>query len=273
MPQLERKEQNLKRKLANTEAAAADESEEDEEVNELYFEAFIQDSGPRTPSPSFATHHQFPQLCKKKSKAASTLRKGLFSELGARGTIVPSKGLQVDLFEVSQCLSFQWQSLVPFAISPSPIVPLSIFIPSYGAGHVVNGTVSTWLAGVQLWHSDTLLSQTRKGVSKLAPASSRRLPLDPVSHNHMSALRSALNLVRRKYPGFHCEKCLRFPDSIPTKNETRWFAGPSHWIASKTSTRVRSDVGFGSGGGLGGRILPASMQNPRTIPTPVTVDP
>ncbi|KAF8172189.1 hypothetical protein K438DRAFT_1772823 [Mycena galopus ATCC 62051] len=64
---------------------------------------------------------------------------------------------------------------------------------------------------------------------------------------------SALDLVRRKYPGFHREKRLRFPDSIPAKNETRWFAGPSHWIASKTSTRS---------------FRRQCNANPRTIPTP-----
>ncbi|KAF8175675.1 hypothetical protein K438DRAFT_1770970 [Mycena galopus ATCC 62051] len=117
----------------------------------------------------------------------------------------------------------------------------STFIPSYGAGHVVNGTVSTWLAGVQLWHGDALLSRTRKGVSKLAPASSRRLPLDPVSHDHMSALRSALDLVRRKYPGFHREKRLR----------------------------VRNDVKFKSGRDWRGRSCRRQCNaNPRTIPTP-----
>ncbi|KAJ7465708.1 hypothetical protein FB451DRAFT_1138277 [Mycena latifolia] len=79
---------------------------------------------------------------------------------------------------------------------------LSIFISSYGAGRVSSGTVSTWLAGLQLWHAvnnapwagDALLSRTRKGVSKLEPPSSRRIPRDPVSFNHMSVLRAALNL-------------------------------------------------------------------------------
>ncbi|KAJ6562871.1 DNA breaking-rejoining enzyme [Mycena vulgaris] len=79
---------------------------------------------------------------------------------------------------------------------------LSIFISSYGAGHVAGGTVSTWLAGLQLWHAvnhapwhgDALLSRTRKGVSKLAPPSSRRLPRDPVTFNHMTALRASLDL-------------------------------------------------------------------------------
>ncbi|KAF8207524.1 hypothetical protein K438DRAFT_1962444 [Mycena galopus ATCC 62051] len=107
---------------------------------------------------------------------------------------------------------------------------LSIFIPSYGAGHVVNGTVSTWLAGVQLWHGDALLSLTRKGVSKLAPASSRHLPLDPVSYDHMPALRSALDLYTREerdalvresltldcFQEVYQIQCQRHPRTIPT---------------------------------------------------------
>ncbi|KAJ7081283.1 hypothetical protein C8R43DRAFT_965617 [Mycena crocata] len=79
---------------------------------------------------------------------------------------------------------------------------LSIFISSYGAGHVANGTVSTWLAGLQLWHAvnlapwhgAALLSRTRKGVYKLAPPSSRRMPRDPVLYNHMTVLRAGLDL-------------------------------------------------------------------------------
>jgi hypothetical protein len=79
---------------------------------------------------------------------------------------------------------------------------LSIFISSYGAGNVAAGTVSTWLAGLQLWHAvnnapwhgDSLLSRTRKGVSKLAPLSSHRLPRDPVSFNHMAVLRASIDL-------------------------------------------------------------------------------
>ncbi|KAJ7469431.1 hypothetical protein FB451DRAFT_1352234 [Mycena latifolia] len=79
---------------------------------------------------------------------------------------------------------------------------LSIFISSYGVGRVSSETVSTWLAGLQLWHAANntpwagyaLLSRTRKGVSKLEPPSSRRIPRDPVSFNHMSVLRAALNL-------------------------------------------------------------------------------
>lgn len=74
---------------------------------------------------------------------------------------------------------------------PASEALLSIFISSYGAGHVAPGTVSTWLAGPQLWHAvnnapwhgDALLSRTRKGVSKLAPASSHRLPRDPSPSN------------------------------------------------------------------------------------------
>ncbi|KAJ7750779.1 hypothetical protein B0H16DRAFT_1318402, partial [Mycena metata] len=85
---------------------------------------------------------------------------------------------------------------------PASEALLSIFISSYGAGNVAGGTVSTWLAGLQLWHAvnfapwfgAALLSRTRKGVSKLAPISSHRLPRDPVTFNHLTALRTSLDL-------------------------------------------------------------------------------
>ncbi|KAJ7491103.1 hypothetical protein FB451DRAFT_1023570 [Mycena latifolia] len=85
---------------------------------------------------------------------------------------------------------------------PASEATLSLFISSVGAGHVASGTVGSWLSGLQLWHQlngapwlgGEILLRTKKGVSKLAPPSSRRLPRDPVSFNHMLVLRDVLNL-------------------------------------------------------------------------------
>nr|GAT50782.1 reverse transcriptase [Mycena chlorophos] len=89
---------------------------------------------------------------------------------------------------------------------PASEALLGVFISSYGAGRVAPGTVSTWLAGLQLWHAvnfapwfgDALLSRTRKGVAKLAPSSSRKPPRDPVTINHLVVLRDALDLTNTR---------------------------------------------------------------------------
>ncbi|KAJ7716208.1 DNA breaking-rejoining enzyme [Mycena metata] len=103
---------------------------------------------------------------------------------------------------------------------PASEALLSMFIASYGAGHVASGTVSTWLAGLQLWHAvnfapwlgDTLLSRTKKGVSKMAPSSSRRPPRDPVSHNHMTALRASLDLSNTRDSAIWAVACAAWAD-------------------------------------------------------------
>ncbi|KAK6969534.1 DNA breaking-rejoining enzyme [Favolaschia claudopus] len=103
---------------------------------------------------------------------------------------------------------------------PASEALLSIFISSYGAGHVASGTVSTWLSGLQLWHAvnfapwhgAALLSRTRKGVSKLAPPSSRRPPRDPVSFNHMTALRRGLDLSNTRDSAIWAAACTAWRD-------------------------------------------------------------
>ncbi|KAK7014533.1 DNA breaking-rejoining enzyme, partial [Favolaschia claudopus] len=103
---------------------------------------------------------------------------------------------------------------------PASEALLSVFISSYGAGHVSSGTVSTWLAGLQLWHAvnfapwhgAALLSRTRKGVSKLAPPSSRRLPRDPVTFNHMVVLRAHLDLGNTRDSAIWAVACTAWRD-------------------------------------------------------------
>jgi hypothetical protein len=103
---------------------------------------------------------------------------------------------------------------------PASEALLSIFISSYGAGHVASGTVSTWLSGLQLWHTinfapwrgDALLKRTRKGVSKLAPPSTRRLPRDPVTYNHMTVLRAGLDLSNTRDSAVWATACTAWRD-------------------------------------------------------------
>ncbi|KAJ7458540.1 hypothetical protein FB451DRAFT_1182728 [Mycena latifolia] len=62
-----------------------------------------------------------------------------------------------------------------------------------GAGQVSAATVPSWVFALQLWHQfngapwhgDNIRCRTKKGVSKLALASSRRPLRDPVSFNYM----------------------------------------------------------------------------------------
>ncbi|KAJ6616619.1 hypothetical protein B0H10DRAFT_1798991, partial [Mycena sp. CBHHK59/15] len=97
---------------------------------------------------------------------------------------------------------------------------LSIFISSYSAGHVASGMVSSWLAGLQLWHAvnnapwhgGPLLTCTKKGVSKLAPPSSRHLLREPVSFNHMLALRASLDLSNTQDAAILAAACTAWRD-------------------------------------------------------------
>jgi hypothetical protein len=120
---------------------------------------------------------------------------------------------------------------------------LSIFISSYGAGHVASGTVSTWLAGLQLWHAfnnapwhgAALLSRTRKGVSKLTPPTSHRLPRDPVSFNHMLALRASLDLSNTRDVAIWAAACTAWRDCA--RLEKLLVDSPSKFTPSRHVTR------------------------------------
>ncbi|KAJ7613011.1 DNA breaking-rejoining enzyme [Roridomyces roridus] len=133
-------------------------------------------------------------------------------------------------------------SIPESARMPASEALLSMFVSSYGAGLVAAGTVSTWLSGLQLWHTvnlapwhgGTLLSRTRKGVSKLAPESSRRPPRDPVMFDHMRTLRAGLDLTNSRDSAIWAAACVAWrgcarlgevlieaPSSVSSKNVTR----------------------------------------------------
>ncbi|KAJ7201444.1 hypothetical protein C8J57DRAFT_1102930, partial [Mycena rebaudengoi] len=86
-------------------------------------------------------------------------------------------------------------------------------------GKVASGTVSSWLARLQLWHAvnlapwngAALLSRTRKGVSKLAPPSSHH-PCDPVSYSHLLVLRAALDLSNTRDAEIWAAACTAWRD-------------------------------------------------------------
>ncbi|KAJ6453351.1 DNA breaking-rejoining enzyme [Mycena sanguinolenta] len=126
---------------------------------------------------------------------------------------------------------------------PASEALLSIFISSYGAGHVASGTVSTWLAGLQLWHAvnnapwngSMLLSRTRKGVTKLVPPSSRRAPRDPVSFNHMVVLRTSLDLSNSRDIAIWAAACTAWRDC--TRLDEILINSPAQFDASRHVTR------------------------------------
>jgi hypothetical protein len=79
---------------------------------------------------------------------------------------------------------------------PASEALLCLFIATKGAGQVTEGTVASWLSGLEMWHSingypwpgSQILTRTKKGIAKLTPPECRRPPRDPVSFNHMVAL-------------------------------------------------------------------------------------
>jgi hypothetical protein len=85
---------------------------------------------------------------------------------------------------------------------PASEALLCLFIANQGAGTVSENTVTSWLTGLEMWHSingatwhgGRILKRTKRGVAKLTPPSSRKPPRDPVSLDHMKALRAHLDL-------------------------------------------------------------------------------
>ncbi|KAF8587815.1 DNA breaking-rejoining enzyme [Ramaria rubella] len=80
---------------------------------------------------------------------------------------------------------------------------LSLFITTQGAGSVAHGAMKNWIAGLELWHhvnsapwhGTALLDRVLDGSSRLAPESSSRAKCDPVTLQHIQALRDNLDLT------------------------------------------------------------------------------
>lgn len=88
---------------------------------------------------------------------------------------------------------------------PASEVLLSLFCASW-AGRISRSTVNGWLDGLRFWHifhgapwyggeSALMLSQVKKGVSKMVPETSKRPPRPPVTIAHMHALFKGLDLT------------------------------------------------------------------------------
>jgi hypothetical protein len=89
---------------------------------------------------------------------------------------------------------------------PASEALLCLFIANQGARTVSDHTITSWLMGLEMWHSingatwhgGQILKRTKCGVAKLTPPSSRKPPRDPVSLDHMRALRAHLDLTNTR---------------------------------------------------------------------------
>ena len=80
---------------------------------------------------------------------------------------------------------------------------LYIFITTHGASKVGNGTLTSLLIGLKLWHTingapwlgRARLSRTVKGTASFAPPSSTQPPRLPVTIDHLCTLKSNLQLL------------------------------------------------------------------------------
>jgi hypothetical protein len=85
---------------------------------------------------------------------------------------------------------------------PASEALLCLFIFPEGTGRVTESTVTSWLSGLEMWHSingaswngNHILTHTKKGIAKLTPPKCQCPPRDPVSFDHMIALWKGLNL-------------------------------------------------------------------------------
>jgi hypothetical protein len=91
---------------------------------------------------------------------------------------------------------------------------LAVFISSYGVVIRNSRLLACWLSALACMHSGmvVLLSRTKKGVGKLVPPSSRRPPRDPVSFNHMTILRGALDLSNMRDAAIWTAACTVWRD-------------------------------------------------------------
>src|ERR1700722_4153373 len=80
---------------------------------------------------------------------------------------------------------------------------LLVLFAADAAGQISASTLNTWLAGLHFWHiingavwnGGERLTQIKKGVRKLTPATSKRKKRPPVTIEHIYALRKGLDLT------------------------------------------------------------------------------
>jgi len=79
---------------------------------------------------------------------------------------------------------------------------LTTFITTRGASSVASGAMKSWILGLELWHiingapwyGSRLLKRAREGVAHVAPKKSHMPRRDPVTLQHLQALRKHLDL-------------------------------------------------------------------------------
>jgi hypothetical protein len=116
---------------------------------------------------------------------------------------------------------------------PASEALLCLFIANQGAGSVSENTISSWLSSLKMWHSingapwhgGRILKCTKRGVAKLTPPSSRKPPRDPVSLEHMLALRQHLDLSNTRDCAIWAAACTAWRGI--TRYELRFVFHPS----------------------------------------------
>lgn len=86
------------------------------------------------------------------------------------------------------------------------------------AGRVSSSALNNWFAGLHFWHTvngagwngGDMLTQTRKGVQKLVPISSKRAKRPPVTIEHMYALKAGLDLSNSFDASVWAVACIAF---------------------------------------------------------------
>jgi hypothetical protein len=108
-------------------------------------------------------------------------------------------------------------------IDESDRMPASEFLLAMfaadAAGRVSSSAVDTWFSGLRFWHvvngaewhgSGLMVTQMRKGVRKLVPASARRRKRPPVTIEHMYVLRKGLDLTNSFDAAVWAVACIAF---------------------------------------------------------------
>ncbi|KAF8226454.1 hypothetical protein L208DRAFT_1161189, partial [Tricholoma matsutake] len=111
---------------------------------------------------------------------------------------------------------------------PASEALLCLFIANWGAGSVSKHTVSSWLSGLEMWHSingapwhgGRILKCTKWGVAKLVPPSSREPPCDPVSFECMVALWQHLDLSNTHDSAIWAVACMACLGELLPKSTT-----------------------------------------------------
>jgi hypothetical protein len=101
---------------------------------------------------------------------------------------------------------------------PAPQILLCLFVANMGAGKASESCISGWLAGVHRahqvhnapWYGGDILTLAKKGAAKLVPPESKRDLRDPVTIEHIKALRKHLDLSNAFDASVFAIACIAF---------------------------------------------------------------